>query len=268
MLSIKTLRYFSAALFAMAIIVAGCDTAPQSDTGTLEVRLVDAPIDSASEVNVVIDSVQVNNTDDEEGWITISEPMKSFDLLKLTNGAYEVLGEAELEPGTYEQIRLVLNPEGNNLVLPDESVVDLFVPSGSQSGVKLNVNAEIEAGFTYTLILDFDASRSVVKAGNSGRYLLKPVIHASNNATTGIISGTVLPAEAKSKVLAIVDEDTLTTTLADTTDGSFKLLGIDPGTYRVAFEPRTDGYNGTDTTGVEVVAGEVSDLGTKELEEN
>lgn len=264
----KTLNLFTASLFALVLIIAGCDTAPQSETGTLEVRLVDAPIDSVSEVNIVIDSVQVNNTDNEEGWITISEPMQSYDLLKLTNGAYEVLGEVDLEPGTYEQIRLILNPEGNNLVFPDERVEDLFIPSGAQTGVKLNVNAEIEAGFTYTLILDFDASRSVVKAGNSGKYLLKPVIKASNEATTGIVSGTVLPADAKSKVMAIVEEDTLTTTLADTTDGTYKLLGLDPGTYRISFEPRVDGYAGTDTTGVEVTAGATTELGTTELEEN
>lgn len=264
----KTLNLFSASLFALVLMIAGCDTAPQSETGTLEVRLVDAPIDSVSEVNVVIDSVQVNNTDNEEGWITISEPMQSYDLLKLTNGAYEVLGEVDLEPGTYEQIRLILNPEGNNLVFPDERVEDLFIPSGAQTGVKLNVNAEIEAGFTYTLILDFDASRSVVKAGNSGKYLLKPVIKASNEATTGIVSGTVLPADAKSKVMAIVEEDTLTTTLADTTDGTYKLLGLDPGAYRISFEPRVEGYTGTDTTGVEVTAGATTELGTTELEEN
>lgn len=264
----KTLNLFTASLFALVLIIAGCDTAPQSETGTLEVRLVDAPIDSVSEVNIVIDSVQVNNTDNEEGWITISEPMQSYDLLKLTNGAYEVLGEVDLEPGTYEQIRLILNPEGNNLVFPDERVEDLFIPSGAQTGVKLNVNAEIEAGFTYTLILDFDASRSVVKAGNSGKYLLKPVIKASNEATTGIVSGTVLPADAKSKVMAIVEEDTLTTTLADTTDGTYKLLGLDPGTYRISFEPRVEGYAGTDTTGVEVTAGATTELGTTELEEN
>lgn len=264
----KTLNLLTASLFALVLIIAGCDTAPQSETGTLEVRLVDAPIDSVSEVNIVIDSVQVNNTDNEEGWITISEPMQSYDLLKLTNGAYEVLGEVDLEPGTYEQIRLILNPEGNNLVFPDERVEDLFIPSGAQTGVKLNVNAEIEAGFTYTLILDFDASRSVVKAGNSGKYLLKPVIKASNEATTGIVSGTVLPADAKSKVMAIVEEDTLTTTLADTTDGTYKLLGLDPGTYRISFEPRVEGYAETDTSGVEVTAGATTELGTTELEEN
>lgn len=264
----KTLRYLAASLFALAFLVAGCDTVPQSDTGTLEVRLVDAPVDSVSEVNVVIDSVQVNNTQNEEGWVTISKPMQSYDLLKLTNGAYAVLGEAELESGTYEQIRLILNSEGNNLVFPDERVEDLFVPSGTQTGVKLNVNAEIEAGFTYTLILDFDASRSVVKAGNSGKYLLKPVIRASNEATTGMIAGTVLPADARAIIFAIADTDTVTSTLADTTDGTYKLLGLDPDSYRVSFEPRTEGYAGTDTTGVEVVAGETTELEAIELEEN
>lgn len=267
MLSTKTLRYLFTSIFAMVLFAAGCSTTPDSQMGTLEVRLVDAPIDKATEVNVAVNSVQVNNSETDTGWVTINEPNQTYNLLDLTNGAYAVLGEAQLEPGTYEQIRLVLDSEGNNIVFEDGTTESLFVPSGAQSGLKLNVNAEIEAGFTYTLILDFNASKSVVKAGNSGRYLLKPVIRASNMATTGIISGTVLPAEAKSQVHAIVDEDTLTTTFADTTDGTFELVGIGEGSYTVAFEPREEGFVGQDTTGVEVVAGETSDIGTVQLEE-
>lgn len=235
--------------------------------GILEVRLVDAPLDNAVEVNVVIDSVQVNNIEAEDGWVTISKPMKSFNLLELTNGAYAILGETALEAGTYEQIRLILSPDGHNVVL-DDRVENLFVPSGAQTGIKLNVNAEIEEGFTYTLILDFDAGRSVVKAGKSGKYLLKPVIRATNEATTGKIAGTVLPAEARSQIHAIFDSDTLTTTFADTADGTFEIVGLGEGSYTVAFEPRNEAYTGTDTTGVEVFVGETNDLGTIELEQN
>lgn len=266
MLSTKTLRYLLTSVFALALFIAGCSTSPQSDTGTLQVRMVDAPIDNAKEVNVVINSVQVNNTETDTGWVTINEPEKTYNLLDLTNGAYAVLGEAELEAGTYEQIRLILDSEGNNIVFQNGETVSLFIPSGTQTGVKLNVNAEIEPGFTYTLILDFNASKSVVKAGNSGRYLLKPVIRATNLATTGKIAGTVLPAEAAAKVHAIAGEDTLTTTFADTTDGTYELVGIGEGVYTVAFEPRETGYVGSDTTGVEVTVGETKNIGTVELE--
>jgi hypothetical protein len=267
MLSTKTLRYIITSIFGLLLFIAGCSTTPDSEMGKLEVRLVDAPIDNATEVNVIVNSVQVNNAETDTGWVTINEPNQTYNLLDLTNGAYAVLGEAELEPGTYEQIRLILDSEGNNIVFEDGTTESLFVPSGAQTGVKLNVNAEIEAGFTYTLILDFNASKSVVKAGRSGKYLLKPVIRASNQATTGIIAGTVLPAEARSEVHAIAGEDTLTTTFADEVDGTFQLLGLDEGNYTVAFDPREDGYFDKDTTGVEVVIGETNDIGTVELEE-
>lgn len=266
MFSNKTLRYFVTSVFALALFVAGCSTSPDSGMGTLEVRMVDAPIDSATEVNVSIKSVQVNNSETDTGWVTINEPDQIYNLLDLTNGAYAVLGEAELETGTYEQIRLILNPDGNSLVFENGDVQTLTVPSGTQTGVKLNVNAEIEPGITYTLLLDFNAGKSVVKAGNSGKYLLKPVIRASNLATSGRIAGTVLPAEARAEVHAIVGEDTLTTTFADTTDGTFEILGLDEGTYTVGIDPREDGYAGADTSGVVVNLGETSDIGTIELE--
>jgi len=267
MLSTKTLRYLLTSVFGLALFIAGCSTSADSGMGTLEVRMVDAPIDNAKEVNVVINSVQVNNSETDTGWVTINEPNKTYNLLDLTNGAYAVLGEAELEAGTYEQIRLILDSEGNNIVFEDGDSEPLFVPSGAQTGVKLNVNAEIEPGFTYTLLLDFNASKSVVKAGNSGKYLLKPVIRASNMATTGKIVGTVLPAEARSEIHAVVDQDIITTTFADETDGTFELPGLDAGTYTVRIEPREEGYADADTSGVVVEVGEASDIETVELEE-
>lgn len=266
MFSTKTLRYLVTSAFALALFIAGCSTSPDSGMGTLEVRLVDAPIDNATEVNVAINSVQVNNSETDTGWVTINEPNQTYNLLELTNGAYAVLGETELEPGTYNQIRLILDSEGNNIVFDDGKQVALTVPSGTQTGIKLNVDAVIESGITYTLQLDFNASKSVVKAGNSGKYLLKPVIRASNMATSGKIIGTVLPAEARAQVHAIVGEDTLTTTFADTTDGTFELPGLDEGTYTVGIEPREDGFAGADRSGVVVNIGEASDIGTVELE--
>lgn len=266
MLSTKTLRYLLTSVFGLALFIAGCNTSPETGMGTLEVRMVDAPIDNAKEVNVVINSVQVNNSETDTGWVTINEPNQTYNLLELTNGAYAVLGEAELEAGTYEQIRLILDSEGNNIVFENGDSEALFIPSGAQTGIKLNVNAEIEPGFTYTLILDFNASKSVVKAGNSGKYLLKPVIRATNMATTGKIAGAVLPAEARSQVHAIAGEDTLTTTFADTTDGTFELIGLEAGSYTVGFEPREGGYAVKDTTGIEVTVGETNDIGTVQLE--
>ena len=267
MLSTKTLRYLLTSVFGLALFIAGCSTSPDSGMGTLEVRMVDAPIDSAKEVNVVINSVQVNNSETDTGWVTINEPNKTYNLLELTNGAYAVLGDAELEAGTYEQIRLILASEGNNIVFENGESVSLFVPSGAQTGVKLNVNAEIEPGFTYTLILDFNASKSVVKAGNSGKYLLKPVIRTVAFAKTGAIEGDIQPAESLPWVYAIAGIDTVAGTRANA-EGEFRLIGLLSGSYQVAIDSPDEGYSDEDINNVNVTAPDTTDLGLITLEED
>ena len=235
------------------------------ESGTFRVIMHDAPGDY-QEVWVDIQRVEVNNEEDaEEGWVTISEPEQRYDLLELINGAHEVLGEEELEAGTYRQIRLILGDD-NELVMDGDSY-ELDVPSGQQTGIKLNIDAEIEPGITYTLLLDFDAKRSIVKRGQTQQYSLKPVIKATNEAVTGNIAGEVDPVEAHPWIYAIAGDDTLSTTRSDEETGEFLLYGMEEGTYDVSFEPQ-DGFDDQMIEDVDVEIGESTDLGTIEFEEN
>lgn len=258
----KFMSFASVALFAL-VFLASCGTNSDTSMGSLEVRMYDAPIDSADAVNVSVKQVEINEDGSENGWSVISSPNQTYNLLNLTNGAYEVLGDTTLPVGTYQQIRLVLNETGHSVEV-DGKMYDLAIPSGSQTGIKLNVGAEIEENITYTLLLDFDAAHSVVEAGNSqsNEYLLKPVIRAKNEAVTGAITGTIDPAEAQPMVYAVQDSDTLASTAADTSSGEFTLMGLDEGPYDVAIRPRNDSYQNADTTGVDVTIGETNDLGT------
>lgn len=271
MLPKKLLSIPIAIILSLTIIFISCDnagTGASGDTGTMEVQLHDAPT-NYEEVNVFIESVEINNSEEDNGWEEFSSPQQTYDLLELTNGATEVLGSKELPAGTYEQIRLILSSDGHSVVV-DGQEHDMFVPSGEQTGIKLNVNAEIQPDITYTLLLDFDASRSVVERGNEHSgidYLLKPVISATNEAETGNIAGTVDPVDAEPFVYAIADSDTLSSTKADTSDGSFKLIGLENGSYTVSVDPTNDNYQSKDTTGVEVTVGETNDIGTIELSE-
>lgn len=255
-------------LFSLVVGMAaftGCSTDSTPGMGTLEVRMHDAPADY-EEVNVFIERVEVNNTTGDEGWQTISEPNEQYNLLELTNGVFEVIGSAELEAGLYPQIRLILSADNNSVVVAGEEH-GLFIPSGAQTGVKLNVNAEIQEGIQYTLLLDFDAMRSVVETGQSENpgFILKPVIRATNEAITGNIGGTISPVEARAAVFAIAGDDTLSTTYADTTNGEFLLVGLEEGTVNVSVEAREDGYTPELIEDVEVTVGETTDLETIEL---
>ncbi|MFY0689476.1 MAG: DUF4382 domain-containing protein [Cyclobacteriaceae bacterium] len=232
-----------------------------NETATVRVALVDAPGDY-EQVNIDVQDVLINtgsDTTDEGGWESIGNfEAGVYDVLKLTNGEEALLGEIELPEGQLGQVRVLLG-DANTLMI-DGQEVDLKVPSGSQSGVKLNIGASIEAGITYKLVLDFDASKSIVEAGNSGKYNMKPVIRASMEATTGAISGVVNAADFGAVVYAIQGTDSISTYPAD--NGEFLVRALDAGFYDVVAVPTIDTVAAMSVEAVEVVVGEVSDAGT------
>jgi len=257
----KLIKYISSfAALLLLLFAAGCSTNSDSGTGTLEVKMHDAPV-AFDEVNIFIERVEINKEDSEEGWIVVNEPMQSYNILDLVNGEFEVLGITDLETGFYQQFRLIVSRDNNSVVIDGETH-DLFVPSGEQTGVKLNINAEIEEDIRYVLLLDFDAQRSVVEAGQAGSlsFLLQPVIRATNEAITGNISGTVTPVEAEAAIHAIAGGETISTTFADEVTGDFKLIGLEKGTYTVSVDPPGDDYEDQIIDGVEVQVGETTEL--------
>lgn len=247
---------FAFGLFALV----GCSTDSTPKMGAFQVKMHDAPA-SYDAVNVFITEVQVNNTSGDQGWVTISKPNQSYNLLELTNGAFALLADTELEVGTYPQIRLMLSRDGNSIVV-DGVEHGLFIPSGDQTGIKLNINAVISEGIQYTVLLDFDVLRSVVRRDppQSTNFLLKPVIRATNQALTGNIGGSVSPIASKSAVYAINGSDTLSTTYADVETGEFLLVGLQAATYTVSFEATEEGYVSKSLNGVEVVVGQTTNL--------
>lgn len=230
----------------------------ETKNARLEIRITDAPGDY-EEVNVDIQGVQVHasSTDNGGGWKSLDIKPGIYNLLEFTNGLDTLLGSIELPAGRVSQVRLLLG--SNNTVKMGGQAVSLTTPSAQQSGLKLNVHAELVEGITYSILLDFDAARSIVKAGHSGKYILKPVIRAVTEATSGAIKGEIANPAATPAVYAIIEDDTLGTTFANA-EGKFLIKGLQPGTYTVSFAPAT-GFVIEDKTGVLVTLGNVSDLG-------
>lgn len=226
-----------------------------NQTAKLEVRLTDAPGDY-EEVNIDIQSVEINNGEGNSGWTTLDVESGVYNILELTNGLDTLLASTELPAGRISQIRLILGD--NNSVKVNGVTKPLSTPSAQQSGLKLNLQAELSEGITYTITLDFDAARSIVRRGN-GSYSLKPVIRALQKASSGSIKGTVTPLEASPAVFAISGTDTVATAYTDEA-GKFMLRSIPAGTYTVSFDPKT-GYVPQQKESVTVTLGTITDLG-------
>jgi hypothetical protein len=244
-------------VFMLSIFMMACNN-DDTKTATLHVRLTDAPADY-QQVNVDIQSVEINSEAGVQtsGWKTLTVKNGVYNLLELSNGLDTLLATAELPVGKVSQIRLVLGT--NNTVKVGGTLFPLSTPSAQQSGLKLNVNAQLNEGIAYTILLDFDAALSVNKSGN-GTYSLKPVITAISEATSGAIKGSVLPLLSAPAVYVTTGSDTVASTYTDDA-GNFLLKGVPAGTYTVSFSPAT-GYTGTKIEGVIVTLNVVTNVGT------
>lgn len=214
--------------------------------GTLGVSLTDAPSCGYDAVNVTVRAVRVHQSssagENEGGWSDITLPVpKKINLLDLTNGVLETLGETSLPAGHYTQLRLVLDPnngnsKANSIVLTTDPTntteISLDTPSAVQSGIKLNGDFDVVSGQRVDLVLDFDACKSIVTKGNGG-YALKPVINIIPTVLNGI-DGYVNPALLASKVSVSAQQNgaIIRATVPDA-NGKFTLARLAPGNYDV-----------------------------------
>jgi len=228
----------------------------------LNVLLVDKPADYKS-VNVEVLGVEINygKEGEESGWTDLDANTGIYDLLTLTAGNEALLVSNDVQAGTISQVRLVLGDQ--NSVVNDEGEFELKTPSGQSSGLKLNIHQDLIEGLDYTIVLDFDVSRSVLE--NPVKYMLKPVIRASLDAQNGAIKGIIDPNEEGIVVYAMQGEDIITSTYPDES-GLFLLRGLEQGAYTVSVDiPDESIYEDLTTELVEVEIGEITDLGTLEL---
>lgn len=263
----KKFTIFTLFTFLFAIIFNSCDNpSTSSEPGTLRVSMTDSPVNYDA-IYIDVQEVLVNKNQETEeednSWEVLNDEQMTINLLDLTNGKLEVLGIAELPPGTYHQIRLVLGE--NNQIVIDGETHKLTTPSAQQSGLKLNITAEVESGQVYHLLLDFDTSRSIVVADITGTYILKPVIRATNFENTGAISGRVEPSEAMPWVYTIAGDDTVSGTHANT-EGEFMMIGIPNGTFQVSVKPSAEGFHSAVLSNIEVTASDTTVLNMIALE--
>ncbi|WLI89771.1 DUF4382 domain-containing protein [Massilia sp. R2A-15] len=241
--------FASTAIAAATLVACGggggttATPAPTATMGTLGVSMTDAPACGFDAVNVTVNKVRVHQSssasDTDSGWTDITlSPAKKINLLNLSNGVLESLGQTTLAPGHYSQLRLVLDANSGNglansvVATGSTTETSLTTPSATQSGIKLVNEFDVVAGQRVDLVVDFNACKSVVTTGN-GKYLLKPVVKVVPTAINGI-SGFISPALLASHVSVSAQQNgAIVSSTVPSSTGEFFLSRLTPGNYDV-----------------------------------
>ena len=242
------LRHSPVALASACVLVlaaCGGGGGGSNNTGSLNLALTDAPSCGYDAVNVTVEKVRVHKsgsaTDTDSGWseVVLATPTR-LNLLTLTNGVLQELGQTALPTGKYTQLRLVLSPNdsthplANSVTPTGGSETALTTPSGQQSGLKTNIDIDIAADKVADFVLDFHVCESIVKRGNSGQYNLKPKITVlprlsdAGMRIVGYVDTTLTPATTT--VSAQVGGVPVRATPPDST-GKFVLYPVPAGSY-------------------------------------
>jgi Domain of unknown function (DUF4382) len=259
-----------------ALAVAACDGGTGGNgTSRVSIRLTDAPGDLA-QAWVRVDEIYLKGDADSAngGRVELLGTRTDWvDLLTLSGGrTAELVNGAVVPAGRYSELRFVVceayvvTREGDvyasrDATLPAGVTADgtLQMPSACSSGFKVKFPADSAVNLTSEstiLTVDFDVSQSFGhQAGNSGRWVMHPVIHATAVGFAGGIGGTVSLAQGVALptcggstvgVTAFVPTAATGSTVYSSavgTDGRYKIT-VPAGTFSMGYAPALGFANG------------------------
>ena len=207
----RRLHFLLLPLFALGALGA-CADSTGVRPGKISILLTDAPGDVKAAV-VTISEIYLQGS----GRIVLRDTPVTIDLLTLAGSTAMLVDEATVPAGTYSQLRFVVtdayieveNADGTTSIyasspgyagLPSGARVagELQMPSFAQSGLKVDLpggSVRID-GDQRILLVDFDVAQSFGHAaGGSGRWVMHPVIHATDLVASGTLTVTLRPAQ-------------------------------------------------------------------------
>lgn len=190
-----SLKLFTVAALAAGVAACGSSGSDSDATGTVSFGLTDAPATEFSNVTVAFTEIQLKPADGD--WISFPlDGFETINLLDLQGGVTEpLITDEEVVAGNYTQLRLIVDTENSFVTLVDnpDAPLTLAVPSGEQSGLKLQGEFVVAADTSTDFTIDFDVQKAIVNpAGQAlADYMLRPSLRLVNNLEVGSIAGTV-----------------------------------------------------------------------------
>ena len=217
-------KYLTLSFATIAALTLGaCDDSPtaEAEAGTMSLLLTDAPGDFTRAI-VTIERIELlrsdeavdDSTDDDEGnRIVLRDVAWTGDLLELSNDVDEIVSDIDVPGGAYSQLRFIISggcievegDEGETTVYASKDYAecgaaegDLQMPSFGSSGLKVNLPGGFRIdGDHRIMLIDFDVAQSFGhQAGNSGKWVMHPVIHATEVVLSGDLDITLEVADS------------------------------------------------------------------------
>lgn len=225
--------FWSAAAAAAALCapLVGCSdslSGGASANSGFSLLLTDAPGSVKSAV-VTVSRIYLTGGANGAADVDLMTTPVTVDLTTLANATSQLVQNATVPPGKYAELRFVItggyvavdNGSGgtdiyasstNYAGLPAGAHVtgSLQMPSLAQSGLKVTLpDDSIATTVGHTLIVDFDVSQSFGhQAGNSGQWVMHPVLKATEFAESSTITATLQVQAGASVTFPIIGTDT------------------------------------------------------------
>ncbi len=205
------------------------------------------------------------SSDGSRVWL-LDEPTGWIDLLELSDATMELIKDVAVPAGHYSQLRFVL---GDVVIVDTEakvfatSTADLselpgeltanglaHCPSCDRSGLKVRLpgGGVVLGEETTIIVVDFDVSQTFGRErGNSNRWVMHPVLIATDFAVAGTIAGTVMEAsdvtlpDCGSRSVTVQDFVPLASDSEGdksgtvNSDAEFTISFLTPGNYTLGF---------------------------------
>ena len=206
-------RKLTASLLAALLIgLAGCGGSGSGEkTGTISLGISDGPVHDAYKVCVAFNEIEFKGAGDSI--VEVLDPVESVNLLEFQgDNAAPLLFNYELPAGDYQWMRLGVDAvRGDNggmgdpdltgpgcfgdksyIVMKSESIHNLYVPSGAQSGLKLHGGFTVPVNDSANFTAEFDLMKSVTAPpGLDPDVVLRPTIRLVNNVEVGTLTGEI-----------------------------------------------------------------------------
>ena len=271
-ISLRALLLLSTIVITMSSCLKEPDIQPAAAQARLEIT--DSPIDdpNVSGVFITVTDVKVDGV----SWKGF--PGKTtFDLLAYQNGQTKILGEGDIEAGTYSEIVLVLDTEtdalGNNpgCYVKDAQNIKRKLDGGSEMIVKAKGSFVTTSADTTEAVIDIDLRKSIVYQSGSDtefKFVTTPELQAAvrlmDKANTGNIAGNCTDGvSASDKIIAYaylkgtynenekfpqgtsqVQFKNAVASSAVASNGNYNLTFLESGTYEVHFISYQQGAQG------------------------